>query len=83
VNLGPTRARLLCLLCLLCFISFLYLFISPNAGAQSQPPTAYAITHAKIFTLAGNTIEDGTLIIRDGKIAAVGAGLDIPRAPGD
>src|SRR5258707_15517366 len=48
-----------------------------TASAQSQPPT-YAITHAKIFTLAGNTIEDGTLIIRDGKIAAVGAGLDIP-----
>jgi len=75
VNLGPTRARLLYLLC---FINFLYLLISPNAGAQSPPPTAYAITHAKIFTLAGNTIEDGTLIIRDGKIAAVGAGLDIP-----
>ena len=75
MNLTPTRARFLYLLC---FTTFLYLFISPNAAAQSQPPTAYAITHAKIFTLAGNTIEDGTLIIRDGKIAAVGAGLDIP-----
>ena len=48
------------------------------ACAQSQPSTAYAITHAKLFTLAGSTIEDGTLIIRDGKIAAVGAGMDIP-----
>ena len=47
------------------------------ANAQSQS-TAIAITHAKIFTLAGSTIEDGTLIIRDGKIASVGAGLDIP-----
>ncbi len=47
------------------------------ASAQSQPAT-YAITHAKIFTLAGNTIEDGTLIFRDGKITGVGAGLDIP-----
>ncbi len=72
---APIRSRLLCLLC---FINFLYLFIPSNAGAQSQPPTTYAITHAKIFTLAGRTIEDGTLIIRDGKIAAIGAGLDFP-----
>jgi imidazolonepropionase-like amidohydrolase len=36
------------------------------------------LTHAKIFTLAGSAIEDGTLIIRDGRIAAVGVGLDIP-----
>jgi imidazolonepropionase-like amidohydrolase len=48
------------------------------AYAQSQPSTTYALTHAKIFTLAGSTIEDGTLIIRDGKIAAVGVGLDVP-----
>ena len=48
------------------------------ACAQSQPSTTYAITHAKLFTLAGSTIEDGTLIIRDGKIAAVGASVDIP-----
>ena len=75
MNLTATRARLLYLLC---FINFLYLVISPNAGGQFPPPTAYAITHAKIFTLAGNTIEDGTLVIRDGKIAAVGASLDIP-----
>jgi len=48
------------------------------ASAQSQPATTYAITHAKIFTLSGTTIDDGTLIIRDGKIAGVGVGLDIP-----
>jgi imidazolonepropionase-like amidohydrolase len=48
------------------------------AFTQSQPSATYALTHAKIFTLAGSTIEDGTLIIRDGKIAAVGAGLDVP-----
>ena len=48
------------------------------AHAQSQPPPAYAITHAKIFTLAGAPIEDGTLVIRDGKIAAVGANVEVP-----
>src|SRR5258708_4617257 len=52
--------------------------LSGSAYAQTQPPTTYALTHAKIFTLAESTIEDGTLIIRDGKIAAVGVGVDIP-----
>jgi imidazolonepropionase-like amidohydrolase len=48
-------------------------------AAQAPPPAnVYAITHAKIFTLAGAPIDDGTLIIRDGKIAAVGVGIDIP-----
>jgi len=47
-------------------------------NGQSQPETTYAITHAKIFTLSGTTIDDGTLILRDGKIAGVGVGLDIP-----
>jgi imidazolonepropionase-like amidohydrolase len=45
--------------------------------AQTAPST-YAITHAKVFTLAGNPIDDGTLIIRDGKIAGVGANVEVP-----
>ncbi len=52
--------------------------LSGITSAQSQPSNIYALTHAKIFTLAGSTIEDGTLIIRDGKITAVGVALDIP-----
>jgi len=59
-------------LCLLC------LFAAPAAGAQIQAPSVYAITHAKIFTLAGSPIEDGTLVIRDGKIAAVGRAVELP-----
>ena len=46
--------------------------------AQSEPPSSYALTHAKIFTLAGAPIEDGTLVIKDGKIAAVGANVPVP-----
>ena len=53
-------------------------FFSINASAQAQTPTTYALTHAKIFTLAGAPIEDGTLIIKDGKIAAVGANAEVP-----
>ena len=34
-----------------------------------EPATTIAITHAKIFTLAGAPIDDGVLVIKDGKIA--------------
>ncbi len=70
-----TPLRLRSFLYVLCFIYFPYL---PSARAQAQPPSAYAITHAKIFTLAGAPIEDGTLVIREGKIAAVGKSVEIP-----
>jgi imidazolonepropionase-like amidohydrolase len=45
---------------------------------QPEPTTTYAITHAKIFTLAGAPIDDGVLVIKDGKIAAVGSNVDVP-----
>jgi imidazolonepropionase-like amidohydrolase len=63
--------------CLLCFLYLLYFSFAPASHAQSQPAT-YAITHAKIFTLAGEPIDDGTVVIHDGKIAAVGATVDVP-----
>jgi imidazolonepropionase-like amidohydrolase len=69
----PTSPRFLCFFGLLCLFCFL-----PSASAQSQAPSTYAITHAKIITLAGNTIDDGTVVIRDGKIAAVGANVGVP-----
>jgi imidazolonepropionase-like amidohydrolase len=47
------------------------------ASAQ-ESTTTYAITHAKIFTLAGAPIDDGILVIRDGKITAVGTNVDVP-----
>jgi imidazolonepropionase-like amidohydrolase len=52
--------------------------LSLGVSAQSQPPSVIALTHAKIFTLAGTPIENGTLVIRDGKIAAVGANVEVP-----
>jgi len=56
----------------------LFLLAAQTARAQSQAPVAYAITHAKIVTVSGAPIEDGTLLIRDGKIAAVGANVEVP-----
>jgi imidazolonepropionase-like amidohydrolase len=51
--------------------------------AQASPPNEsasglYAIKDAEIFTLAGSPIERGTVVIRDGRIAAVGANVAIP-----
>jgi imidazolonepropionase-like amidohydrolase len=63
---------------LLYVLSPVWFLFSPVARAQSQPASVYAITHAKIFTLAGSPIDNGTLIIRDGKIAAVGANVEVP-----
>ena len=37
-----------------------------------------AIQGAKIITITGDSIERGTILIRDGKIAAVGTEVDIP-----
>jgi imidazolonepropionase-like amidohydrolase len=47
--------------------------VAPAAGAQT-----IAITGGKVYPVSGPPIEHGTVIIRDGKIAAVGANVTIP-----
>ena len=55
-----------------------------TAGAQSTvlqtptPPGHYAITNARIVTVSGRTIENGTVVIKDGLIATVGASVQVP-----
>ena len=44
---------------------------------KASPPRSYALRAARIYTVAGPVIEDGILIVRDGKIAAVGAAGDV------
>jgi imidazolonepropionase-like amidohydrolase len=46
--------------------------------AQSAATSTYAIKGGKVFTLVGAPIENGTVVIRDGKIAAVGADIAVP-----
>jgi imidazolonepropionase-like amidohydrolase len=38
-----------------------------------------AVTNATIYTATGGTVERGTVLVRDGKIAAVGADVTVPR----
>jgi imidazolonepropionase-like amidohydrolase len=39
---------------------------------------SYAITNAKIVTVSGSVIENGTVVIRNGLIESVGAGVKVP-----
>ena len=63
----------------------------PGAGAVAAPnadpfPSTYrpvpsgvvAIRNATILTAAGPTIRNGTIVLRDGKIVAVGANVTVP-----
>ncbi len=59
------------------FCSLMILYFPTAVSAQVQP-TTYAITHAKIFTLSGGAIDDGTIVIQNGKIANVGAAVEVP-----
>lgn len=47
-------------------------------GWAQSAPAAYAIVGAKIYPISGPPIENGTVIIRDGKIAAVGRNVAAP-----
>ena len=47
------------------------------ASAQSSGDT-YAIRNARIITVTGPAIESGTVVIANGKIAAVGANASVP-----
>ncbi len=63
------------------------LALSPAlASAQNIPPSSsalapkadYALTNVRIVTAPGRVIERGTVLMRDGRIAAVGADVAVP-----
>jgi imidazolonepropionase-like amidohydrolase len=62
--------------------SFLFYFIlgqtKPVTGIHENNPRVWALSHAKIHTEPGDSIKDGTIIIRDGKIEKVGRYIKIP-----
>lgn len=51
----------------------------PVNGAQDIRPGLYAFTNATIVVNANETISNGTLLIKDRLIEAVGQGLNIPK----
>lgn len=52
--------------------------VAAPLAAQRVTPGTYAITNARIVPVAGPAIEKGTLVVRDGLIAAVGTTVTAP-----
>ncbi len=69
-------------LCLSVFICGQVFSVSAQSDGSQQNLTGkagtFAITNARIITVSGATIENGTVIIQNGKITAVGANATIP-----
>ena len=47
-------------------------------AAQRAAPQTYAITNARLVPVAGPVIEKGTIVVRNGLIAALGAAVAVP-----
>ncbi len=56
----------------------LYEQVSSTDKLIIQYPTVYAITNARIVTGIGQTIGNGSLVLKDGLIESVGSSIDVP-----
>jgi len=51
---------------------------APQQGIRDNTPHVHAFTGATIITAPGNVIENATLVVRDGRVEAVGTSAAIP-----
>jgi imidazolonepropionase-like amidohydrolase len=51
---------------------------APALSAQRNAPSTYAITNAKLVPVSAPVIANGTIVIRDGLIVALGANVAVP-----
>lgn len=65
---GPARTAL----------TILLFCAAATGNAAAAPPAVYAVTGARIVPVSSPPVENGAIVIRDGLIEAVGAGLEIP-----
>jgi len=72
LSMPKIRARLLA------FLTLFLLSLNSTANAQRSAIDTYAITNARIVTVSGPVIERGTVVIRNGLIAAAGANVNVP-----
>jgi imidazolonepropionase-like amidohydrolase len=70
--------RLLALGSLLTLVPFAGTPMQGQAPAQPGAPGVVALRGGTVFTVTRGTIPNGTVVLRDGKIAAVGANVAIP-----
>ena len=73
-------STVICVICVICGSSVLAQQIgNPTTQQGVMPPRGvFAIRNARIVTVSGPDIENGTVVIRDGKIEAVGATVNVP-----
>ena len=74
------RLTLALSICVICGQTFFAQQVgNPTAQQGVTPPRGlFAIRNARIVTVSGPDIENGTVVIRDGKIEAVGASVNVP-----
>jgi imidazolonepropionase-like amidohydrolase len=58
-----------------------WLALSLSAGPAAAQSSTHAFTNARILSIAGAPIDKGTLVVRDGKIVAVGPAGSVPLPP--
>ena len=56
----------------------LFAIVLTSLSATFVEAQSYAITNARIVTVSGPAIEKGTIVVRDGLIAAVGVDAKAP-----
>src|SRR5262245_38869298 len=62
-----------------CLLLFAFC-LSTSAWAQSKSEQGtYAIRNAKIVTVTNGVIEKGTIVVKNGRIEAVGANVAVPK----
>ena len=62
----------------ICFLNLSYAQVGPSESLHRNPPRAWALTNATIHTEPGKTIFNGTVVMRNGIIVAVGKNIKIP-----
>ena len=71
--------KILLTICLLCVPVFAQQIGNPTTQQGVIPPRGvFAIRNARIVTVSGADIENGTVVIRDGKIESVGTNVNVP-----
>ena len=73
-----THRHVSLLIVALAALLFMVPFAVPPISGQASRPGVVALKGGTIVTVTKGTIRNGTVLMRDGKIAAVGANVDVP-----
>ncbi|MBC8753746.1 amidohydrolase family protein [Kordia sp. YSTF-M3] len=74
------KSYLLLLLLLFSLPTFAQDYFPKNDGVKTEEHTITAFTNAKIYVTPTQVIENGTLLIQDGKVLQAGANVSIPKS---